>query len=66
MMIVMSIVFSQIFRVQMEGYPAYVLSGLIAWTFFSQTSANSISVLVWGGIYFSEFIFLGPFLQSQQ
>jgi ABC-2 type transport system permease protein len=49
MMIVMSIVFSQLFRVKMEGYPAYVLSGLIAWTFFSQTSASSISVLVWGG-----------------
>jgi len=49
MMIVMSIVFSQIFRVKMEGYPAYVLSGLIAWTFFSQTSSSSISVLVWGG-----------------
>jgi ABC-2 type transport system permease protein len=49
MMIVLSIVFSQVFRVSMEGYPAYVLSGLIAWNFFSQTSASSISVLVWGG-----------------
>lgn len=52
MMIVLSIVFSQVFRVAMEGYPAYVLSGLIAWTFFSQTSANSINVLVWGGNLF--------------
>ena len=52
MMIVLSIVFSQVFRVSMEGYPAYVLSGLIAWTFFSQTSANSINVLVWGGNLF--------------
>lgn len=52
MMIVLSIVFSQVFRVTMENYPAYVLSGLIAWTFFSQTSANSISVIVWGGDLF--------------
>mgnify|MGYP000944914278 CR=1 FL=1 len=52
MMIVLSIVFSQVFRVAMENYPAYVLSGLIAWTFFSQTSANSISVIVWGGDLF--------------
>lgn len=49
MMIVLSIVFTQIFRMTVENYPAYVLSGLIAWTFFSQTSANSINVMVWGG-----------------
>lgn len=49
MMIVLSIVFSQVFRVQMEGYPAYVLSGIIAWTFFSQTSSAAINSLVWGG-----------------
>jgi ABC-type polysaccharide/polyol phosphate export permease len=37
----------------MEGYPAYVLSGFIAWTFFAQTSSNSINTLVWGGDLFS-------------
>lgn len=49
MMIVLSIVFSNVFKVDMVGYPAYVLSGLIVWTFFSQTSSNAINVLVWGG-----------------
>ncbi|MGA9397410.1 MAG: ABC transporter permease [Anaerolineaceae bacterium] len=49
MMIVLSIVFSQVFRMTMAGYPAYVLSGLIVWTFFSQTSSSAINVLVWGG-----------------
>lgn len=49
MMIVLSIVFSQVFRITMEGYSAYVLSGLIAWNFFSQTSSASINALVWGG-----------------
>lgn len=49
MMIVLSLVFSQVFRVSMEGYPAYVLSGLIAWNFFAQTSSSSINALVWGG-----------------
>jgi len=48
-MIVLSIVFSQIFRVTIEGYSSYVLSGLIAWNFFSQTSSSAINVLVWGG-----------------
>jgi ABC-type polysaccharide/polyol phosphate export permease len=49
MMIVLSIVFSKVFRITIEHYPAYVLSGLIAWTFFSQTSSSAINVLVWGG-----------------
>ncbi len=52
MMIVLSLVFSQVFRVSMVGYPAYVLSGLIAWNFFAQTSVSSISGLVWGGDLF--------------
>jgi ABC-type polysaccharide/polyol phosphate export permease len=49
MMIVLSIVFSQVFRIAIEDYPAYVLSGLIAWNFFSQTSSSAIYALVWGG-----------------
>ena len=36
MMLVISIVFSQLFR-RIEGYSVYLLSGLIAFTFFSQT-----------------------------
>jgi len=48
MMIVMSIVFSQLFK-SVESYPAYVLSGLIAWNFFSQSTNASMSGIVWGG-----------------
>lgn len=47
-MIILSIVFSQLFKT-IEGYPAYILSGLIAWNFFSQTSYASMVNLVWGG-----------------
>jgi ABC-2 type transport system permease protein len=49
MMIVLSVVFSQVFRSTTVGYPAYVLSGLVAWTFFAQTSSSAINALVWGG-----------------
>ena len=49
MMIILSVVFSQVFRMEMEGYPAYVLSALITWTFFSQASSSAINALVWGG-----------------
>lgn len=53
MMIVLTIVFSQVFRVSIEGYPAFVLSGLIVWNFFSQVSSAVINSLVWGGDLFS-------------
>lgn len=48
MMVILTIVFSQLFH-QIEGYPVYVLSGLIAWTFFSQTTNAAIHQMVWGG-----------------
>ena len=51
MMIVLSIVFSQVFKM-VPGFPAYVLSGIIAWTFFSQTTSAIINVFVWGGDFF--------------
>jgi ABC-2 type transport system permease protein len=51
MMIVLSIVFSQIFHA-VESYPAYLLSGYIAWTFFAQSTSAAINALVWGGDFF--------------
>jgi len=47
MMLVMGIVFSALFR-HVDGYVAYLLSGLIAWTFFSQTTSAAIFQIVWG------------------
>lgn len=51
MMIIMTIVFSSLFNT-IDGYPVYVLSGLIAWTFFSQTTTAAIHQVVWGGALF--------------
>jgi len=48
MMIVLSLVFSRLFA-GMVSYPAYILSGLIAWNFFAQSTNASMSGLVWGG-----------------
>ncbi len=49
-MVVLTIAFSHIFRFDTEfGYPAYVLSGLLAWNFFSQTTTAAMVNLVWGG-----------------
>ncbi len=47
-MLVLSIAFSKAFG-STPGYAAFVLSGLIAWTFFAQTTNAAISHLVWGG-----------------
>ncbi len=47
MMIVLTLVFSQLFK-SIPGYPAYILSGLIAWTFFSQSSSAAMIQMVWG------------------
>jgi len=48
MMVVMTVVFSTLFH-HVEGYSAYLLSGLIAWIFFSQSTTAAIYQIVWGG-----------------
>jgi ABC-type polysaccharide/polyol phosphate export permease len=47
-MLVMTIVFSAVFGGD-RGYPAYILSGLMAWNFFSQTTTACMVNMVWGG-----------------
>jgi len=50
MMLVLTLAFSQIFKFgAVPSYPAYVLSGLLAWNFFSQTTTAAMVNLVWGG-----------------
>lgn len=51
MMVILSLVFSTLFS-SVKGYPTYILSGLIAWTFFSQTTNAIIVHTVWGGELF--------------
>jgi ABC-2 type transport system permease protein len=46
-MLVLTVVFSQLFHT-VKGYPTYVLSGLLAWTFFAQTTNSAMQQLVWG------------------
>jgi ABC-type polysaccharide/polyol phosphate export permease len=48
MMLVMAVVFSQLFS-QVDDYVVYLLSGLVAWTFFAQTTSAAITHIVWGG-----------------
>ena len=47
-MLIMSFVFSHLFG-SVHSYPAFILSGLIAWNFFAQSTTSAMSSLVWGG-----------------
>ncbi|TDA66644.1 MAG: ABC transporter permease [Chloroflexi bacterium] len=50
MMLVLTFAFSKIFRFETAGsYSTFVLSGLIVWNFFSQTTTACMNSLVWGG-----------------
>jgi ABC-type polysaccharide/polyol phosphate export permease len=47
-MLILTIVFSFAFDMGPD-FASYVLSGLLAWNFFSQTTSAAMSHLVWGG-----------------
>lgn len=50
-MLILSVVFSQLFN--MRGtYPAFIITNLIAWGFFSQTTAASLNAMLWGSSLF--------------
>jgi ABC-type polysaccharide/polyol phosphate export permease len=47
-MTVLTIAFSNIFKSTLVNYPVYILSGIIFWTFFSQSTTMAINSTVWG------------------
>ncbi len=52
-MLIMVIVFSHVFKTA-ENYVAYVLSGVICWTMFSQSTTMAMSSMVWGSQLFKQ------------
>jgi ABC-type polysaccharide/polyol phosphate export permease len=46
---ILAFVFSELFRNSLVHYPVYLLTGILFWQFFSQTTVQSMNVLVWGG-----------------
>ena len=49
MMVVLSLVFARVFRVDTPHYPVYLLSALLLWTFFAQSTTAAMTQLIWGG-----------------
>lgn len=48
-MLVLTLVFSALFRFPSRQYALYVLSGLLAWNFFAQTTVAAMGDLIWSG-----------------
>ncbi len=48
-MIVLTIVFSNLFRFEIVNFPIYVLSGQVVWIFFSSVTSGSMGEMVWSG-----------------
>jgi ABC-type polysaccharide/polyol phosphate export permease len=48
-MAVLTLVFSQIFRFPTTTYALHVLSGLLVWNFFAQTTTAAMGELMWSG-----------------
>jgi ABC-2 type transport system permease protein len=49
MMMVLTFVFSEVFRFSVKHYAAYALAGISLWNFFAQTTSGAMSELIWGG-----------------
>ncbi len=48
-MAVLTVVFSYFFRFEVQHYPVYLLSGMLLWIFFSQSTSMAMNNVVWGG-----------------
>ena len=48
-MAVLTVAFSAVFKGAVASYPVYVLTGIIWWSFFTQTTNYAMSSVVWGG-----------------
>lgn len=48
-MLVLAIVFSTFFRFEFQHFAVYLLSGLLLWNFFAQSTTQAIHNLLWAG-----------------
>lgn len=63
MMVVLSVVFSNLFRFDIEYFPVYLLSGQLIFNFFSESTTNAMSSIIANGplirkIYVPKYMFV--------
>jgi len=46
MMLILNMVFSEVFKISTKNYIAYLISGIILWNFFSQSTSTAIMSLI--------------------
>jgi len=51
-MIILSIVFSRVFEIR-GVYPAFIITNIVAWNYFQQTTQFSLTATLWGGDLFN-------------
>ena len=49
MMAILTFVFSHLFRFKLPYYSIYLLSGIVLWNFFAQSTTQAMLQLIWGG-----------------
>lgn len=49
LVVILTMVFSTVFRFAVPRYEVYVLAALLPWTFFAQTTVGSMASLAWNG-----------------
>lgn len=59
-----TLVFSLIFRFNIEKYPVFVLSGLLAWTWFSEAISTGTTAVISGGGFIKSSIFPSEILPA--
>ena len=63
MMLVLSVVFSNLFKFDIENFPVYLLSGQLIFNFYSESTTNSMSAILSNGplikkIYVPKYLFV--------
>ena len=63
MMIVLSVVFSNLFKFDIENFPLYLLSGQVIFNFFNDTTTSSMGAIISNGslikkIYVPKYLFV--------
>ena len=48
-MVIMAIVYSALFRTRIEGFPVFLLCGIVVWTYFSQASEQAMADIMYSG-----------------
>lgn len=66
MMIVLTVVFSNMFRFDIENYPVYLLSGQILFTFFAEATNMAMSSILAGASLIKKFIYQNIYSQFRE